>query len=147
MFFNQERTTDHVLNLRFTDGMDNYTELNGLTWTDVRSYTVENAIPNFPFDGTPKTFEVIVNGEPVLIGGDAEYVNPGVYTVVVAEGDYDENTIGVLTITFVIDDAVSVEEIAVANENGAWYTIDGKAVAAPSMPGFYIHNGKKYIVK
>ena len=147
MFFNQERTTDHVLNLRFTDGMDNYTELNGLTWTDVRSYTVENAIPSFPFDGTPKTFEVIVNGEPVLIGGDAEYVNPGVYTVVVAEGDYDENTIGVLTITFVIDDAVSVEEIAVANENGAWYTIDGKAVAAPSMPGFYIHNGKKYIVK
>lgn len=147
MFFNQERTTDHVLNLRFTDGMDNYTELNGLTWTDVRSYTVENAIPSFPFDGTPKTFEVIVNGEPVLIGGDAEYVNPGVYTVVVAEGDYFENTIGVLTITFVIDDAVSVEEIAVANENGAWYTIDGKAVAAPSMPGFYIHNGKKYIVK
>lgn len=147
MFFNQDRTTDHVLKLRFTDGMDNYTDLNGLTWIDVRSYTVENAIPSFPYDGAPKTFEVIVNGEPVLIGGDAEYVNPGVYTVVVAEGDYYENTIGVLTITFMIDEATGVEEIAVANENGAWYTVDGKRVAAPSEPGFYIHNGKKYIVK
>ena len=83
----------------------------------------------------------------MLIGGDAEYVNPGVYTVVVAEGDYYENTIGVLTITFMIDEATGVEEIAVANENGAWYTVDGKRVAAPSEPGFYIHNGKKYIVK
>ena len=147
MFFNQERTTDHVLRLRFTDGMDNYTLLDGLTWVDVRSYTVENAIPSFPYDGAPKTFEVIVNGEPVLIGGNAEYVNPGVYTVVVAEGDYYENTIGVLTITFMIDEATGVEEIAVANEDGAWYTVDGKRVAAPSMPGFYIHNGKKYIVK
>jgi hypothetical protein len=147
MFFNQDRTTDHVLKLRFTDGMDNYTDLNGLTWIDVRSYTVENAIPSFPYDGAPKTFEVIVNGEPVLIGGNDEYVNPGVYTVVVAEGDYYENTIGVLTITFMIDEATGVEEIAVANENGAWYTVDGKRVAAPSEPGFYIHNGKKYIVK
>lgn len=148
MFFNQERTTDHVLNLRFTDGMDNYTDLEGLSWIDVRSYTVENAIPSFPYDGAPKTFEVIVNGEPVLVGADEEYIMPGTYTVVVAEGDYDENTIGILTITFIIDEVVSVDEIAVANEdNSAWYTVDGKRVAAPTMPGFYIHNGKKYIVK
>ena len=147
MFFNQERTTDHVLNLRFTDGLGNYTDLNGLEWIDVRSYTVENAIPSFPYDGAPKTFEVIVNGEPVLIGGDMEYINPGTYTVVVAEGDYYENTIGVLTITFVIDEATGIEEIVAGEDNGAWYTVDGKRVAAPTQPGFYIHNGKKYIVK
>lgn len=148
MFFNIERTTDHVLNLRFTDGMDNYTYLNGLTWTDVRSYGVENAPTSFPYDGSPKTFEVIVNGEPVFVGGDFEYIMPGTYTVVVAEGEFEENTIGILTITFVIDEATGVEEIAVANgDNSAWYTIDGKRVALPTEPGFYIHNGKKYIVK
>lgn len=32
-------------------------------------------------------------------------------------------------------------------DNGAWYTIDGRRVAAPTNSGIYIHNGKKYIVK
>ena len=32
-------------------------------------------------------------------------------------------------------------------DNGAWYTIDGRRVAAPSHGGIYIRNGKKYIVK
>ena len=32
-------------------------------------------------------------------------------------------------------------------DNGAWYTIDGRRVAAPTEPGIYIHNGKKFFVK
>jgi hypothetical protein len=32
-------------------------------------------------------------------------------------------------------------------DNGAWYTIDGRRVAAPTNSGIYIHNGKKYYVK
>ena len=32
-------------------------------------------------------------------------------------------------------------------DNGAWYTIDGRRVVAPTERGIYIHNGKKYIVK
>ena len=42
----------------------------------------------------------------------------------------------------------AVNELNIDNEeNGAWYTIDGRHVAAPNQPGIYIHNGKKYIVK
>ena len=39
------------------------------------------------------------------------------------------------------------ELIVVDEENAAWYTIDGRRVVAPTAPGIYIHNGKKYIVK
>ena len=42
----------------------------------------------------------------------------------------------------------AVNEINAGTEdNGAWYTIDGRRVKAPTQPGIYIHNGKKYIVK
>jgi hypothetical protein len=41
-----------------------------------------------------------------------------------------------------------VNELTVnSKDNGAWYTIDGRRVAAPTERGIYIHNGKKYIVK
>ena len=41
-----------------------------------------------------------------------------------------------------------IEELNINSEdNGAWYTIDGRRVAAPIERGIYIHNGKKYIVK
>ncbi|MBQ9577712.1 MAG: hypothetical protein IJV11_12650 [Muribaculaceae bacterium] len=148
IFFNQGITTIHTLNLRFTLGLGSYTDLEGLEWVDVRSYVVEDAVPSFPYDGNPKIFVVTVNGMPVVIGDNDEYVNPGTYTVVVAEGNYNENTIGIQTITFVIENTTAVEEISVSNEdNGAWYTVDGCRVAAPTQRGIYIHNGKKYIVK
>ena len=42
----------------------------------------------------------------------------------------------------------AVDELNVDNQdNGAWYTIDGRRVSAPNQPGIYIHSGKKYIVK
>ncbi len=36
---------------------------------------------------------------------------------------------------------------AEGEDNGAWYTIDGRRVAAPTESGIYIHNGRKYMVK
>ena len=146
MMFDPAITTVHTLNLRFTDGLGNYVDLDGLEWVDVRSYDVEEP-PTFPYDGNPKTFAILVNGELVVIGAEDEYIDPGFYTVVVAEGEYEENTIGVLTITFSIENTTGVEEVTVANEDGAWYTIDGRRVVAPVERGIYIHNGKKYIVK
>lgn len=147
MYFDEDITTIHTLDLRFTLGLGSYTDLDGLQWVDVRSYEVEGVIPSFPYDGVAKTFEVYVNGEPVFVGAGGEYVAPGTYTVVVAEGDFYENTIGELTITFVIETPTGVEEVSVANEdNGAWYTIEGRRVAAPTQRGIYIHNGKKFVV-
>ena len=146
MYFDPAITDLHTLKLRFTDGLGNYSDLNGLEWIDVRSYPVEGLIPTFPYDGNPKTFEVIVNGQTIFLGGNDEFINPGTYNVVVAEGDYYENTIGELVITFTIENTTAVNEVSVANEdNGAWYTIDGRRVAAPVERGIYIHNGKKVV--
>ena len=48
----------------------------------------------------------------------------------------------------IYDKHTGVEEISIASEDkGAWYTIDGRRVAAPTQRGLYIHNGKKVIVK
>ena len=147
MMFNPDITTVHTLELRFNDGLDNIAELDGLEWQDVRSYDVEEP-PTFPYDGNPKTFAILVNGELVIVGAEEEYIDPGFYTVVVAEGEYEENTIGELTITFSIENTTGVEDVTVVNQdNGAWYTIDGRRVAVPTERGIYIHNGKKYIVK
>ena len=46
------------------------------------------------------------------------------------------------------DDSTAIIELdEAAKDNGAWYTIDGRRVAAPTQPGIYIHNGKKYMLK
>ena len=225
--FNENRTTDHVIAVRFNDGLDNYTELRGLSWTDVRSipvYGLEDRV----YNGQPQVYDVTYGNESVTIGLDGEYVVPGTYYFTF-EGDFDQNTIGVSENPFIIDkaqpivniqvpedaaydglahnatvtvvqggdatvtyvhqgsgdiynDAVEVgvytvvvtvaesdyyyggtftggpfeiystgtavdEIMAAGQDNGAWYTIDGRRVAAPTQRGIYIHNGKKYIVK
>ena len=43
--------------------------------------------------------------------------------------------------------STAVEELTINEDNGAWYTIEGIRVNAPSQRGIYIHNGKKYVVK
>ena len=32
-------------------------------------------------------------------------------------------------------------------DEGAWYTVNGVRVAAPTQKGLYIHNGKKVVIK
>ena len=226
--FDVDRTTNHVLQLRFTDGLSQLNELDGLSWIDVRSYEVTGNTA--VYNGMPQTFEVTVNGEASTFNTD--FVVPGEYpsgytvygvydqtiginpimlfidkapcvydvelpfprieydgeahaaTVTVPEGSGDvtiiyENAVGertteaptevgVYNVYIIITEGeyyygipetyvgqfeiyspeVSVNELTVGtNDNGAWYTIDGRRVAAPTERGIYIHNGKKYIVK
>ena len=44
-------------------------------------------------------------------------------------------------------DPTGINEVAVDKQEGVWYTIDGRRVVAPTEPGIYIYNGKKYLVK
>lgn len=229
MRFDLENITLHTLNLRFNDGLDNYTELNGLSWTDVRSFNVEG-FEDRTYNGEPQIYNVTYDGETYVVGTDGDYVEPGDYFYQIF-GNYDMNTIGIYTVEFSIDkgqtdilvtlpeDAMydgephaatvvvvvgdgtpivtyvnvatgevlteapvevgiydvivevpetdyyygleadsygqfqiyrkstAVEELTINEDNGAWYTIEGIRVNAPSQRGIYIHNGKKYIVK
>ena len=228
MSFNQERTTDHVLQLRFTDGLGNYTDLDGLSWVDVRSFDV-SGFENRVYNGSPQEFVVSINNETFTYVGETY---PGEYNYTI-EGVYADNTIGINEVPYTIDKApceydvelpfpridydgdphaatvtvpegsgdvtityvnsatgeatteapsdpgiydvyvaitegdyyygidetnvgrfeiysaeVSVNELTVGTQdNGAWYTIDGRRIVAPTERGIYIHNGKKYIVK
>ena len=229
MMFNSERDTDHVLALRFNDGLDNTVDLDGLRWIDVRSIPV-TGLEERVYNGEAQTYEVTVgDNEPIIIGEDGAYINPGVYNFTV-EGVFAENTIGVNVVEFeivkgqavidvdfpesveydgqahgatvevivgdndyivtyvnvetgevmteapveigvyevfveVLDSELyngienqsygeitiyrkhtAVEELTIDSEdNGAWYTIDGIRVNAPTQRGIYIHNGKKVV--
>ena len=229
MLFNENRLTDHVLRVRFTLGLGNYTDLEGLNWIDVRA----NDIIGFEdrtYNGQAQTFDVTIGDESFVAGTNGEYTNPGEYTYSV-NGVFDENTIGINAVEFTIDKAqtqievvipertqydglahgatvtviagdgqvnvsyvnvatgvastdaptavgnylvvvnvnetefyygyqnsygpfeiyateTAVEELTIDSEDkGAWYTIDGQRIAAPTQRGLYIHNGKKYIIK
>ena len=226
MMFDPEVTTVHTLNLRFTDGMDNYTDLDGLEWKDVRSMVV-GGLEDRVYSGHPEVYNITIDGEPLTT---VTYSVPGTYGFSI-EGNYEYNTIGVQSVEFTLDKGQSavtvdvpddvaydelphgatvtvtagdgdltvtyikvgtdvvlteaptepgvyvvvvevaetdyyygyegsfgpyeiyatttgVEELTVSTQdNGAWYTIDGRRVVAPVERGIYIHNGKKYIVK
>ena len=224
--FNTARATDHVMRVRFNDGLDNCVELDGLSWIDVRSYDVVG-FEDRVYNGQAQVYNITVNGDPKVYTGET---NPGTYnytivgeydatigvkevpytiykaqasvyvdvpddveydgeehpaTVILVEGD------GVLTVTYkntgtgettseapvepgtylvivevsdgqfyngipatpygpfvIYATETSLDELSINGEdNGAWYTIDGRRVATPTQPGLYIHNGKKYIVK
>ena len=230
MRFDLENITLHVLDLRFTDGLGNYLDMNGLSWVDVRSLDVEG-FEDRQYNGEPQIYNVSVDGgESFEVGLDGQFVDPGQYFYQIF-GDYYDNTIGIKTVEFEIllgdpeiqvilpgnveydglphgatvevlvgdNDYIityvntatgeilteapteigiyevfvelleseyyngmentsfgmfeiykkhtAVEEITVNNDNGAWYTIEGIRVNAPTERGIYIHNGKKYIVK
>ena len=225
--FNTERTTDHVMRVRFNDGLDNCAELDGLSWIDVRSYEV-TGFEDRAYNGQPQVYNITVNGVPSVYTGETI---PGTYYYTI-EGEYDA-TIGVKTVPYLIDKAQSqiivnvpdnveydgyphgatyqviagdgtvtvtyyntatgdllteapteigiydvyvamsgtqyyygidqmnygqfaiyyeestgVTDLTISSEdNGAWYTIEGIRVAAPTQRGMYIHNGKKVFVK
>ena len=41
-----------------------------------------------------------------------------------------------------------IPDINVSNDMGAWYTLQGvKLFGRPNLPGVYIHNGKKILVR
>ena len=101
MIFNEGRTTDHVLALRFNDGLDNITPMDGLEWIDVRSIPI-SGLEDRTYTGEPQIYEVTIgDGEPFTIGEDGAYVNPGTYSYGI-EGEFDNNTIGVNEVEFSI---------------------------------------------
>ncbi len=101
MLFNENRDTDHVLALRFNDGLDNITPMNGLSWIDVRSIEV-NGLEDRIYNGQPQIYEVTIdNVEPFTIGEDGAYTLPGDYTYGI-EGVFADNTIGINEVEFSI---------------------------------------------
>ena len=232
MFFNPDEAELHTLELRFNDGLDNFTILNGLEWEDIRTISLTVDPVSQAYDGTPKIFVVTVGGvDEYTLGADGEYTYPGNYSQSIW-GQFDTQTIGINTVEYTVtkgqavinvivpddveydgqphgatvtviagdaqpvvtyinvatgevltedpvqvgyysvvvvvpdteyyygipetsygtfriyEDTTGVKELTMGTEdNGAWYTIDGRRVSAPTEPGMYIHNGKKYIVK
>ena len=88
---------------------------------------------------------------PVLLPGAPSAV--GRYLIVFYVDDSGEYYYGMdepaIVWTFEIyTTQTGVEEISIGTQDdGVWFTIDGRRVAAPTERGFYIHNGKKYYVK
>lgn len=231
MMFDENITDIHTLNLRFTLGLGNYTDIPGLEWEDVRSFELTVDDNEHVYNGEPQIFVVTVGGViPYTLGEDGAYINAGEYPWGIY-GVYEMETIGInevllvvekaqsavsvgelndvqwdgqphgadvtvtagdgaLTVTYVkvgtdivlteapTDEGVymvivevaetnnyygfeesygpyeiygvvtGIEELTIsAEDNGTWYTIDGARIAAPTQPGMYIRNGKKYIVK
>ena len=230
--YNPNRTTDHVVAVRYDDGLGNIIPLEGLSWIDVRSTNVTVTCQDEPvYNGQPHLFNVNIDRETIVIGQGGEYVVPNTYYYDAIEGAFEEGTIGKNTVSFTIDKAQPIVNVVIpddcpytgnpyaatvtvvqggeatttyvymgtglpiegepveigiysvivnvaetpyyyglnqgygelviysddstviteldeaAKDNGAWYTIDGRRVAAPTQPGIYIHNGKKYMLK
>ena len=83
----------------------------------------------------------VINGLPTEIGSYLIVVN-------VPDTEFYNGIVDEIYGPIVIyADPTGINEVTVGNDNGAWYTIDGRRVAAPTERGIYIHNGKKYIFK
>ena len=111
MYFDPEMTTTHTLNFRLNDGLGNCTDMDGLTWTDVRSYDV-SGIEDRVYNGQPQQFSVTVNGETSTYVGET---NPGTYTYTI-EGVYEENTIGVNNVEYTISKGQAQIEVIVPED-------------------------------
>ena len=128
MFFNMNRTTDHVLALRFNDGLDNITPMSGLTWTDVRSIPI-NGLEDRAYTGEPQKYEVTIgDGEPFTIGEDGAYTDPGTYSFE-NEGVFEDNTIGINTVEFSIVAGETVINVVIPED----CVYDGEAHAATAQ--------------
>ena len=128
MFFNEGRATNHVLALRFNDGLDNITPMDGLTWIDVRSIPI-SGLEDRNYTGQPQTYEVTIgDGDPFTIGENGEYVNPGTYSFGF-EGEFDNNTIGVNEVEFSIIAGETVVNVTIPED----CVYDGEPHAATAV--------------
>ena len=107
MEFNSDITDLHTLELRFTLGMGNYTDLDGLEWEDVRSIDLSVAPGEHVYNGEPQIFNVTVGGViDYTLGENGEYINAGEYPWGIY-GVYEMNTIGVNEVILFVDKAAS----------------------------------------
>lgn len=95
------------------------------------------------------TYENLATGEK----STTPPTEPGRYIIYLSIDDSGEYYYGmeeavIWTYEIYLKYPTAVDELTIGTEdNGAWFTIDGRRVAAPNQPGIYIHNGNKYIVK
>ena len=102
MFFNPDEAELHTLELRFTDGLGNYTYLDGLEWEDIRTISLTVDPVSQAYDGTPKIFVVTVGGvDEYTLGADGAYTLPGNYSQSIW-GQFDTNTIGINTVEYFV---------------------------------------------
>lgn len=86
---------------------------------------------------------------PVFYTGAQNYVRPDAsenianskrsYCFILSFGDVDDDA--------VVTGITSVNAGDKTADSDAWYTIQGIRIAAPAVPGMYIHNGKKVVLK
>lgn len=86
---------------------------------------------------------------PVFYTGAQNYVRPDAsedianskrsYCFILSFGDVDDDN--------VVTGITSVNVNDKTADSNAWYTIQGIRIAAPAVPGMYIHNGKKVVLK
>ena len=153
---------------KFTFQTRTYLQMAQMGWTEWQECLgkaqpiVNVVIPDdCPYTGNPyaATVTVVQGGEAtttyVYMGTglpiEGEPVEIGIYSVIVNVAEtpyyYGLNQ-GYGELVIYSDDSTVITELdEAAKDNGAWYTIDGRRVAAPTQPGIYIHNGKKYMLK
>ena len=113
LYFNPDVTDIHTLQLRFTDGLGNYADMDGLEWEDVRSIDMTVNPETQYYDGTAKTFVVTIGGViDYTLGENGEYTEPGDYDFSIYS-DYDMNTIGINTVEFSVIKHQSVLDVVV----------------------------------
>ena len=118
-----------------------------------KTYGATATLPEGSGNYTITYYDITLDPEnPVLLPGAPSAV--GKYIIVFFVDDSGEYYYGmdepaiVWQYEIYTETPTGVNELTIGFEdNGAWYTIDGRRVAAPTERGFYIHNGKKYYVK
>ena len=57
-------------------------------------------------------------------------------------------TNGVKGVKLVFDDATGIDDVKFAGQEDIWYTVGGQMLQQkPSVPGIYVRNGKKVVIK
>lgn len=107
------------------------------------------AIPNTSAKKNYTYLSVDKDIRPVFYTGAQNYVRPDAsedianskrsYCFILSFGDVDDDT--------VVTGITSVNVGDKTADSDAWYTIQGIRIAAPAVPGMYIHNGKKVVLK
>ena len=84
-----------------------------------------------------------------LFNGFVNYDNCILYVPVGTMQAYTNTEIWLNFIHIVEEDVLTgIPDINVSNDMGAWYTLQGvKLFGRPNLPGVYIHNGKKILVR
>ena len=131
VIFDGNITDIHNLELRFTDGLDNYTDLTPMSWIDVRGADIE--VPtDLVYNGGPQTVFVTVQGEQVNVG---EFTFPGEYDFTALVGNYNEGTIGENVVNFTIDKAQCVVDVQIPDDTEWDGEAHGATVTVPEGSG------------